>query len=585
LLKSLAIKNFRGIKEDRIDDLGQVNIYIGKNNSGKSTLLDLLCFIKAPLNPRNKLEEFVLTSLLQRRVERKVPAEVEFFYEYLPKNEFRAEAKFIDGIDYHLTASYRNQLINYSLWLPHSDRYVATFSMHANGDPRVQTASGSSGTVPEPLQYLFGAYKTKSPVADWVPKWRYINEKEVQNDLEFVSRIVLIDADFVRKIEKIEDVYWADIIKSRADKPLRKILNQTYGLPIEGFSFANYRKGSSKLFALLPEISMHIDDYGDGFRYAFSILTIASQAKNTALLLEEPEVHQHEGALQPLFEALLELATANKLQLFISTHSPNVLRIWSQITEDARIYHLEIGIDGKLGVRRIVGADAKLMMDLGASPLKLEESFTYLVLEGKEDSIFFEAVAKKLKQKSLEELGYEVLQSPKDEQKTTLRALASTGKPIVSCIDFDKTDTIPDLIKPFIKPLKNKYADIEIADNKINVKKTGSIITFIPMGLPHDKELSEAGISKHTMEDFIVKLLAVDSNIQKWAKISLKELRGRAQSLKDKAPLNSSKTLLMTLGVTKEGKTIEELIPEILDKSDPKLLDETLKPFITQLFS
>lgn len=583
MIRSLSIKNFRGIKEGKIEGLGQVNIFIGKNNSGKSTLLDLLCFIKAPFKPTNEFGEFVLESLLQRRIRRNVSAEIEFFREYLPKNEIDVEAKFDNEAKLNLTAHHERRRIRYSLLSPDSRKLIATFSMTTKEMPSIQSLR-SSGQTSEPLRFLFQSFRDR-PSADMMDIWAYVNNNNVRKNLEFVSGIVLVDADFVRKIEKIENAYWAEILKRRGDKQLRDVLNQTYGLSIEGFSFANYRNGSSKLFSLLPAISMHIDDYGDGFRYAFSILTVASQAKNTALLLEEPEVHQHEGALRPLFEALRKLAMNNKLQIFISTHSLEVIRIWTQLTEDVKTYHLILSGDGKLEVRPIASTDAKLMMDLGVSPLRLDEPFSYFVLEGKEDRIFFESITKKLKRKSLKDFGYEVLQCPKDEQKTTVSALASTGKPIISCIDFDKKKNVEDLIKPFSESLKNKYVEVEVTDNKVSVKRTGSVITFIPMGLPNDKELSEVGISQYTMEDHLIKLICTDSNIQKWAGIDIKELRNRAQSLKDKAPLNSSKTLLMTLGVIKGGQTLEKLIPQIIDKSKTKSLVKLLEPIVTQLFA
>ena len=581
MINSLSIRNFRGIKEGKIEGLGQVNIFIGKNNSGKSTLLDLLCFIKAPLKTRNELGEFVLESLLQRRVKRDVSAEIEFFHDYLPENEIDITAEFNDGFQLHFKAIHQNQRVVYTLLSPFSADVLATFSMTAKDFPSIQT-NRSSGKPSDSLLFLFQAYSGTS-ASDALAT--YVKSETSQVHFGFVSEIVLIDADFVRKIEKIEDVYWADILKRRVDKKLRKILNETYDLSIESFSFASYRDRRSKIFTLLPEISMHIDDYGDGFRYAFSILTIASRAKNTALLLEEPEVHQHEGALRPLFEALKKLSTNNKLQIFISTHSLDVIKIWTQLTKDVKIFHLKLNADGKLDVRSIEGTDAKLMMDLGASPLRLDEPLSYLVLEGNQDRIFLENVAKKLKQKSLKDLGYEVMTCPKDEQRTIVSSLASTGKPIVSCIDFDKEKNVTDLIKPFIKPLKNKHTEVEVKDNKVIVNKTGSIITFVPLGLPNDKELLEVGITQHTMEDFIVKLLCVDSDIQKWTGMNLKQLRSRAQSLKDKARLNSSKTILMTLGVIKGGKTLEELIPEIIEKSDSKLLAATLEPSVIRLLA
>ena len=90
--------------------------------------------------------------------------------------------------------------------------------------------------------------------------------RESSEQLEFLSSITLIDAEFVRK--------------------MRDVLNDVYGAKVEQFTFAPYR-GQFKLHTTLSNRSVHIDDYGDGFRYAFAILSLASQIHDTALLLEE----------------------------------------------------------------------------------------------------------------------------------------------------------------------------------------------------------------------------------------------------------------------------------------------------------
>jgi hypothetical protein len=580
LIQSLSIKNFRGIEEGAIEGLGPVNILVGKNNSGKSTVFDLLCFIRAPFNPRNELGEFVLESLLQRRVKRELSAEIEFFHNYLPEKTIEVDAKFDNNEHLLIRAGPVDSEIAYSILSPDNRQQVATLSMTSTNFPRVEiTGAGGMPNQQRPLPVLLNRFRS-APMSSSAS--RYVRSELTEKNLEFVSRVVLIDADFVRKIEGVENAFWAEILKRRSDRKLKDTLNETYGLQIDHFSFAPYRGGRSKLFTELPEISMHIDDYGDGFRYAFSILTIASQLKDAALLLEEPEVHQHEGALLPLFEALFRLGSQNNVQIFISTHSLDVVRIWTEITSDTRIYHLKLQ-NGKLESRRIEGADAKLLIDLGVSPLRFEDQFPYVVIEGDEDRAFLDAVTRKLKQKSLKDLGYKVLQSPKHEQKMTVSALASTGSKIISCVDFDEKTDAKELIKPFIDTLTSRYSDVETADTKTTVKKTGSVVTFVPMGLPTDKELSDVGITHHAMEDYALKILSADKNVQQWAGISLKDLRNRAESFRDKAPLNSSKTLLMTLGVLKEGKTIKELLPELIDKTDPAVLVEILTPLITQL--
>ena len=428
MITGLSVKNFRGIKEGRIDNLGQTNVFIGRNNSGKSTLLDLLCFFKAPLKPRNELGEFVLESLLQRRVRRAVPTEIEFFYEYLPQNivNFKVEFDNRSGIYFNATLN-NNRWIRYDLFEQEHQVGIAKFEMPLNTVPNVES-QGSSSRAEQPLDFLFEQWDRFKPGLKSTLLQIVLTDKKLRSNLTFMSNAVLIDADFVRKIEGIEAVYWADMLKRRLDKKLAKILNETYGLSIEGFSFATYRDGKSKLFSLLPEVSMHIDDYGDGFRYAFSIITIASQVHDTALLLEEPEVHQHEGAVKTLFESLNRIAIDNNLQLFISTHSIDLMKTVVRVMKDVRVFHLTLD-NGNLSARSIDGSDVGLMIDLGANPLELDRPFSYIVVEGKQDRIFLDALAKKLKQKDLKELSYEVLTCPKDEQVTTVPALHQLGNP------------------------------------------------------------------------------------------------------------------------------------------------------------
>jgi len=52
MFKSIQIKNLRAITELEIDNLGQVNLLVGQNNCGKTTLLEALFFIIGHTNPK-----------------------------------------------------------------------------------------------------------------------------------------------------------------------------------------------------------------------------------------------------------------------------------------------------------------------------------------------------------------------------------------------------------------------------------------------------------------------------------------------------------------------------------------------------
>lgn len=151
-------------------------------------------------------------------------------------------------------------------------------------------------------------------------------------------------------------------------------------------------------------------------------------------------------------------------------------------------------------------------------------------------------------------------------------------------MDFDKATNIADLIKPFLGILSNKYREPEVNQDEVKIRVTGSTATFIPVGLPNDKQLSELGIQRHTVEDFIIKLICVDKKVQKWTGVTPEQLRTCAKGIKDEAHLDSSKTLLMALGVIKGGKTIEELIPEAVEQADPESPSKVCTPLTSRLF-
>ena len=52
MFESIEIERFRGIKHSRIDGLRQINLFFGKNNCGKSSLLDAVFIISGLSNPK-----------------------------------------------------------------------------------------------------------------------------------------------------------------------------------------------------------------------------------------------------------------------------------------------------------------------------------------------------------------------------------------------------------------------------------------------------------------------------------------------------------------------------------------------------
>ena len=56
ILNSLEIQRFRCFRELRIERLGRVNLIVGKNNVGKSTILEALKLFASPSSLEGLLE-------------------------------------------------------------------------------------------------------------------------------------------------------------------------------------------------------------------------------------------------------------------------------------------------------------------------------------------------------------------------------------------------------------------------------------------------------------------------------------------------------------------------------------------------
>ena len=51
VFKNIEISNFRGIDHLRIDDFARVNVFLGQNSSGKSSVLECLLLMMGMSNP------------------------------------------------------------------------------------------------------------------------------------------------------------------------------------------------------------------------------------------------------------------------------------------------------------------------------------------------------------------------------------------------------------------------------------------------------------------------------------------------------------------------------------------------------
>ena len=74
-------------------------------------------------------------------------------------------------------------------------------------------------------------------------------------------------------------------------------------------------------------MDVQMESMGDGFKVLTGLLgTLLTQPESSIMLLEEPEVHMHPGYIRELATYLIEMAKSRNIQLFLSTHSIDLIQ-------------------------------------------------------------------------------------------------------------------------------------------------------------------------------------------------------------------------------------------------------------------
>ncbi|MGQ4915320.1 MAG: AAA family ATPase [Candidatus Asgardarchaeia archaeon] len=356
MLTSLVIKNFRGIKEGKIEDISNVNILLGPNNSGKSTILESIYLASTALSKNDVLGRERRKYIMKRRVNRSYDFIDSLWYKYKTNAPITIMFR-VDNKKDFLFEVFKEDNLFYAYLKTEPTRYYSRESIHANWFLHKLSDHG-------PIHnYHISGGITSSEICN-----TYGISQTIFNDLiSLLETSIIIDSFISNNFELIEEKLWFTIVADRTDKKITKIINSCYDTNIENFSYVKIGPGYS-LAALLPTHSVRIDEIGDGVRMAVVILALAYLTKNGILLFEEPENHQHIRALDKIMQALLEVTKTQKTQLFISTHSleltERLVDLSIKLNIDLTVHGLSLD-KGILKSRSIKKQDAKNLLEVG----------------------------------------------------------------------------------------------------------------------------------------------------------------------------------------------------------------------------
>ena len=304
--KNIKIDNFRGIKHLEIDDFSRVNLFLGQNSSGKSTVLEAIHLLTNMSNPdmpqginrirtRNYYTNFKDIPYLFYNMAVQTP--VEFAAE-----QFDSEKRLL-----RLKMTY---VFDGQAQLAQPDGI--------NGMPPVSETKTFLNTLEIDFEsYIRGEVKKYQNLLTARPDGIVTNKKATEEYLEKYGTAYLT-----------ADLWGVNLVTSLSELFKRK----KKSIILQRLAYFDHR--ITDIDILQDDVYVDFENMaeklplrmtGDGLRRYLNIVAASANPMNNIILIDEIDNGLHYSAYKKLWEAIFALATDTNKQIFVTTHSKETL--------------------------------------------------------------------------------------------------------------------------------------------------------------------------------------------------------------------------------------------------------------------
>lgn len=411
MIKRLILSRFRGIRKGVLKDIGDVNLLVGPNNSGKTAILEAIYWLSMS-NRKCRLFSDFPDVLPEKGLNASVPSERDLLgllpcpriwkrhgkhdVNENPPYSWRKPPCFVteDGtLVYKIPHLKKDEPLKSFRLIPPPSEEIADVKRFEKTDSKTTglfALDNPEGIDDVLKQYLPGLYpdafwygvetfvitsegvfsseeeKMYRFAFTWFPDFIYggkslgtwaVEGKPANDDcvlfFDFHSTADHFTESFYRTISDIPD--W------------RKKLTTAFGSVFEGKFTANIEPHPILKDVMQGTIEpegmkkIPVDDLGDGARHAFKVLAalivLADRCKDGhegVFLWEDPELFMHPKSLRALLVQVMDIVQDKPIQVFISTQSLEVLALFAKILKErpglqdkSRVFRLDLR-DGEL---------------------------------------------------------------------------------------------------------------------------------------------------------------------------------------------------------------------------------------------
>ena len=317
--KNIEIKNFRGIDHLKIDDFSRVNILLGQNSSGKSSVLECLLLMMGMSNP--DLPQ-TINSIRSRNYSSFADLGY-MFHNYNINVKPETSSVLFDETKRHLSLE-------------------LTYVFEEKSQPDLQNGqipTSETKTFLNTLKMLFdvesGQQKSTYECSLTINQQGFISNKKLAEGYLEKNSVAFLSSDLAAGNPANDLVELAKRrLKDTVIEQLRHFDSRITTLEILNNVAYVGLEGIDQLLA--------VNMQGDGLRRYLNIVAASANPTNNILLIDEIENGLHYSAYKKLWEAIFALATTTNKQVFVTTHSKETLSHLNEMLEEHPEYQQEM---------------------------------------------------------------------------------------------------------------------------------------------------------------------------------------------------------------------------------------------------
>jgi len=316
-ISEIGIQSYRGITNFAVNDLSDINIIVGENNCGKTSLLEAIQIINRPCD----FENIVMVSrqrdrfsvVTARYTQSQYSSFLNIFNRFQKELNISLNCKTLgNNIKLSLVGEIYESLVG--------EDQLAQLKTIAVG-------AGSGPAIDEEVKAFFGRLDVDK--CDM-----FVSGSSIDVMLNKYSRIMrsnsskaLCPINYISPIDHTVNDRFNEITRSKEmTRRVVELLQTSFDPEIQDLRTVEDEDGRSIRMIDHQNLGfMPLSTYGDGIKKAIALANAAASIRDGVLLIDEYETAIHPKAMDRVFEFMINVCMEKNIQLFLTTHSDEAL--------------------------------------------------------------------------------------------------------------------------------------------------------------------------------------------------------------------------------------------------------------------